>query len=323
MRQVVTYRHGPPDVLAVVDTPTPHAGSGQVVVQVAAAGVNYLDVYQRSGAYTVPLPFPLGVEGSGVVVEAGPDTPGFDVGDRVVWMGGRGAYATHCLVAADSLIKVPTAVALTDAAAVLVQGMTAHFLATDVVRLGVGDTCLVHAAAGGVGGLLTQLAVQRGATVVATVSTAAKAEAARQAGAAHVIDYSSGEFAQRVMDVTGGIGVDAVYDGQGGSIVEEGLRCLRPRGAFVLYGQTAGPVAPLDPRLLNARGSLFFTKPSLSHYDTTPDAVSRRAGEVLACVADGRLTPRVHGHYLLEGAAQAHTALETRATIGKLLLCPR
>ncbi|MEV4511097.1 quinone oxidoreductase [Dactylosporangium sp. NPDC049525] len=321
MQQVVTYRQGPPNVLTLVDVPAPSPGAGEVLVAVTAAGVNYLDILQRSGAYTVALPFAPGVEGSGVVAAVGADVHDFAAGDRVAWVGSGGAYATHCVVPAERLVRVPSEVDLADAAAVLIQGMTAHFLANDVVPLTAGNTVLVHAGAGGVGGLLTQFAVQYGATVIATVSRADKMTAARAAGAAHVVDYSAGSFAEQVLHHTAG-GVDVVYDAVGAAVVDESIRCLRPRGTYVLYGQSGGVVTSIDPRALNARGSLFFTKPSLSHYDRAPADVVRRAGRVLAGVVAGRLRPRIHGRYLLARAGQAHAALESRATVGKLLLCP-
>ncbi|MGI5186117.1 quinone oxidoreductase family protein [Dactylosporangium sp. CA-152071] len=322
MQQVVTFRQGPPDVLTLVDVPAPTPGPGEVLVAVTAAGVNYLDILQRSGAYTVALPFAPGVEGSGVVVAIGANVPDFATGDRVAWVGSGGAYATHCVVPAERLMRVPPGVDLTDAAAVLIQGMTAHFLVTDVVPLKGHSTVLVHAGAGGVGGLLTQLAVERGATVIATVSRPDKVSAALDAGAAHVIDYSAGSFAQQALHYTEGRGVDVVYDAVGAAVVDESIRSLRPRGTYVLYGQTGGVVTSIDPRVLNARGSLFFTKPSLSHYDRAAADVLRRADQVLNYVADGRLRPRIHGRYLLDRAGQAHAALESRNTVGKLLLCP-
>lgn len=322
MRRVVFDGYGPPGVMRVVDCPIPRPGDTEVLVRTVAAGVNFIDIYQRTGAYTVPLPGTLGVEGGGVVERVGAAVRGVAQGDRVAWMGVPGSYATHVLVPAGRLIPVPDDVALVDAAAVLVQGMTAHMLANDVARLGGTSTCLVHAAAGGVGGLLCQLAEQRGATVIGTVSSPAKADAARAAGAHHVLSLVNGGFAGDVRDLTGGRGVDVVYDAVGRDTFAEGLACLRPRGTFVLYGQTSGSVPPVDPRVLNGHGSLFFTKASLSHYDTTPEQVRRRAAEVMAQVAQHRLRIRLHATFTLDDVVAAHEEIESRRAVGKILLAP-
>ncbi|MBB5872702.1 NADPH2:quinone reductase [Allocatelliglobosispora scoriae] len=321
--RVVFEGHGPPAVMRVVhEDLLPSPGDDEVLVRVAYAGVNFLDLYQRSGAYTVRFPFTPGIEGSGVVVAAGAGVTGVAEGDRVAWAGAPGSYASHCLIPADRIIPVPAGVGLADAATVLIQGMTAHFLAADVVPLRAGDICLVHAAAGGVGGLLTQFAALRGATVIGTVSSEAKVATALAAGAEHVIDYGREDFAERVREITGGRGVDVVYDAVGQETFERGLASLRPRGTFVLYGQTGGAVGAVDPQALNAKGSLFFTKASLSHYDRTRAAMLERAAEVFEHVMDGRLRLRVHGTYSLEQAVAAHEALEARTVIGKVLLQP-
>jgi NADPH2:quinone reductase len=322
MRRVVADRHGPPDVLTLVHSTDPVPTGNEVLVEVAAAGVNFIDVYQRTGAYTVRFPWTPGMEGSGVVLSTGAAVSAFKPGDCVAWSGCPGSYASHCVVPAERLVPVHPAVSLTDAAAVLTQGMTAHFLVADVAPLDEMSVCLVHAAAGGVGGLLCQLANSRGATVIGTVSHADKVPAARANGASHVIDYSGGEFADRVMAITEGRGVHVVYDAVGRDTFAEGLNCLRPRGTFVLYGQTSGPVHSVDPQLLNARGSLYLTKPSLTHYDTTRDQLLRRAGIVLRHLELGELRPRLHGIYRLGDAAAAHAALESRTAIGKVLLRP-
>lgn len=322
MHKIVIDRYGPPSVMRMTRCPDPSPGDNEVLVEVAAAGVNFIDVYQRSGIYSVRFPWTPGIEGSGTVLRCGAGVTGVTEGDRVAWTGCPGSYATRCLIPASRLVPLPDAIALTDAAAALIQGMTAHFLASDVVPLDEVDTCLVHAAAGGVGGLLCQLAAMRGAMVIGTVSHAAKAQAAREAGAAHVIDYSRHSFAQEVAEITGRRGVDVVYDAVGRDTVADGLNCLRPRGTFVLYGQTSGPADPIDPQVLNARGSLFFTKPSLTHYDTTPALVLRRAREVLGLLEQGRLRLRIHDIYQLEDAAAAHEALESRAVLGKVILQP-
>ena len=322
MRRVVIDAHGAPDVMRVVDGPVPEPGDREVLVRVAAAGVNVVDLYQRSGTYPVRFPFTPGFEGSGVVLRAGPAVSGVAEGDRVAWAGAPGSYATHCVVPADRLVPVPDAVDLTDATVALVHGMTAHLLVSDVAPLAAGSTCLVHAAAGGVGGLLCQLATLRGATVIGTVSSPAKAAAARAAGAAHVIDYARDDFAVRVKEITDGRGVDVVYDAVGRDTFSAGLACLRRRGTFVLYGQTSGPVAAVDPQELNAKGSLFLTKASLSHYDTTPAQLLRRAGQVYDHVVAGRLRPRLHGTYPLAAAAGAHEAIESRRSVGKVVISP-
>jgi NADPH2:quinone reductase len=322
MRRVVVERYGPPEVMNLVEGPVPEPGEGEVLVQVSAAGVNFVDIYQRSGAYRLRFPATPGIEGSGVVSRVGAAVSGVAPGDRVAWSGVPGSYASHCVVPVHRLVPVPDQLDLGDAAAALIHGMTAHFLASDVVPLTEGSSCLVHAAAGGVGGLLCQVAAARGATVIGTVSSPAKAEVARAAGAAHVINYADGAFADRVRELTDGAGVDVVYDGVGAATFDGGLDCLRARGTFVLYGQSSGPVKLIDPQRLNANGSLYFTKASLSHYDRTRDQLLRRAGEVFGQVMAGRLRVRVHASYSLPDAAAAHRALEARATTGKVLLRP-
>ncbi|WP_433496294.1 quinone oxidoreductase family protein [Sphaerimonospora sp. CA-214678] len=322
MRRVLMTEQGPPSVLRVVAGEVPEPGDGQVLVRLTAAGVNVVDLYQRSGVYRVALPFTPGFEASGVVERLGGGVTGVAEGDRVAWMGSPGAYATHCAVGAERLVPVPEALSDDIAVAALVHGMTAHFLASDVVAVGEGDTCLVHAAAGGVGGLLCQYAALRGATVIATVSNADKAAAARAAGARHVIDYTREDFEVRVKEITEGAGVDVVYDAVGRDTFSAGLTCLRPRGTFVLYGQTSGPAAPVDPQELGSRGSLFLTKVSLGHYDRTPEQMLRRAGTVFGDVAAGRIRPRVHGEYALAEASAAHDELESRRSIGKIVLRP-
>lgn len=322
MRRIIVDSYGRPDVLRIQRCPDPEPGNGEVLVGVVAAGVNFLDIYQRTGAYTVRFPWVPGIEGSGVVLRVGPGVHGVGEGDRVAWSGNPGSYASHAVVAADRLVPVPEEVSLTDAAAALVQGMTAHMLASDVVSLTGSSVCLVHAGAGGVGGLLCQLVAAGGATVIATVSGPVKAAVARAAGARHVIDHTRERFTERVMQITDGRGVDVVYDAVGRDTFTDGLSCLRPRGTMVLYGQTSGPVAPLDPQVLHARGSVYLTKASLSHYDPTRSHLLRRAATVLGQVADGRLRVRVHATYPLHGAAAAHEALESRAVLGKVLLLP-
>ncbi|MFI2652582.1 quinone oxidoreductase family protein [Micromonospora fulviviridis] len=321
-RRVVMQAYGPPQVLTVHDTAVPQVAPGQVLVRVAAAGVNVVDLYQRAGLYQVPLPFTPGIEASGTVLGVGAGVTDVLPGDRVAWMGQPGTYASHTLVPASRLIAVPAAMSLPDAAAVLIHGMTAHLLATDVFPIDGGAVCLVHSAAGGVGGLLCQLAARRGATVIGTVSGDDKAPAALAAGAHHVINYRREAFAARVRELTGGRGADVVYDAIGRDTFADGLTCLRPGGSFVLYGQVSGAVDPVDPQLLNSHGSLFLTKPSLSHYDRVPEQTRRRAATVFDDVVAGRLRVRVHATVALEDAAAAHAELASRRTLGKILLLP-
>lgn len=320
LRQMGFVRQGPPEVLTAWSGELTPPAAGEVLVRLTAAGVNVVDLHQRSGAYRVPLPMVPGNEGSGTVLRTGTGVAGLAAGDRVAWFGAAASYASHCLVPVERLVPVPSEVSLVDAAAVLVQGMTAHLLATDVVPLNKSSTCLVLAAAGGVGGLLCQLAARAGATVIAAVGSADKASAALEAGADHVVTYGGRGCATRVRELTGG--VDVVYDGIGHEMVADTLPCLRPRGTYVLYGAAGGPAAPLDPRTLRAGGSLTLTTPSLAHYDDTRAAVLRRAAAVFALVGDGTLRVRVHASYPLERAAEAHRALESRAAIGKILLLP-
>lgn len=322
MRHVCFDSYGPPSVLQLAHRDDPLPGDGQVLVEVSAAGVNFVDVFQRSGAYTVQFPFTPGFEGSGVVLQAGAGVTGVAAGDRVAWAGCPASYASHCIAAAGRLVPVPDGVSLRDAATAMVHGMTAHFLASDVVPLGPGMTCLVLAAAGGVGGLLCQLAAARGATVVGVVSQPGKEEAAQAAGATHVIVTSRERTAVRVRELTGGEGVNVVYDGVGRDTFADSLASLHPRGTLVLYGQTSGPVTAVDPQELNRQGSVFFTKPSLGHYDRTREDLLRRAAEVLRLVTDATLRLRLHAEYPLADAAAAHQALESRTVTGKLLLRP-
>ncbi|WP_431727216.1 quinone oxidoreductase family protein [Verrucosispora sp. TAA-831] len=321
-RQVVMNTYGPPEVLALREARLPPLAAGECLVRVAAAGVNVVDLYQRVGTYQVDLPFTPGIEGSGTVLRVGTDVTDVAPGDRVAWMGRPGAYATHCVVPAARLLPVPEGVSLAGAAAVLIHGMTAHLLVTEVYPLGDGVVCVVHSAAGGVGGLLCQLAARLGATVIGTVSRDDKAAAALAAGAHHVVNRRTTSFAVRVRELTGGRGADVVYDAIGRDTVTDGLACLRPGGAMVLYGQTSGPVDPVDPGLLNSFGSLFLTKASLSHYDRTPDQTRRRAATVFDEVLAGRLRIRTHAALPLSAAPAAHVALESRRTLGKILLLP-
>jgi len=322
MRCIRIDATGGPEVLRPVDLPDPVPGPGQALVRIEAAGVNFIDIYQRSGLYKVPLPYVPGLEGAGTVVSVGPDAPQVRAGDRVGWTGTPGAYASLAVVPAERLVRLPDRVSARDAAAVLLQGMTAHYLAIDIASLQPGDACLVHAAAGGVGLLLCQIAKRRGARVIGTVSTEAKADLARAAGADEVILYDRQDFAAEVRRLTGGAGVKAVFDGVGRDTFERGLDCLRPLGIMALFGQSSGPVDPIDPQRLSAKGSLFLTRPTLFHYIASRDNLVRRAGDVLAWVADGSLRLRIEREFDLACAADAHRALASRKTSGKLLLIP-
>ena len=333
MRAVQITAFGGPEILAPVELPDPRPGPGELLVDVAVAGVNYIDTYNRSGAYPVDLPFVLGQEGAGRVAALGPDndTGGFAVGDRVAWANIFGGYAERVAVPADAAVAVPDAVADDVAVGAFLQGMTAHFLVTDCAPVGPGDSVLVHAAAGGVGLLLTQLATARGARVLATVSTEAKAELAREAGAAEVLLTGprqgpgaphEGDLAAQVRDLTGGDGVPIAFDGVGCDTFDASLASLRRRGTLVLYGAASGPVPPVDPMRLNRAGSVYLTRPTLHHYVATRRELVDRAAAVFAAVTDGSLHVRIGHRYPLDRAADAHTDLEGRRTAGKVLLIP-
>jgi NADPH2:quinone reductase len=319
MKAIRIHSLGGPDVLRYEDVAVPTPGAGQALVRVEAAGLNFIDVYRRSGLYKVELPHTLGQEGAGTVDAIGPGVTGLAIGDRVAFAGVPGAYAQYVLAPADRLVPIPPGVSARQAAAVILQGMTAHYLALATYPLQRGDVCLVHAAAGGVGLLLCQIAKRRGARVIATVSTEAKAELARKAGADEIIFYTRQDFEVEVKRLTGA-GVQVVYDSVGKTTFEKGLDCLRPRGMMVLFGQSSGPVAPIDPQVLNQKGSLFLTRPTLFNYMATRDELLSRAGEVLGWVADGSLSVRIDREYPLADAASAHRALEGRETTGKVLL---
>jgi NADPH2:quinone reductase len=319
VRAVTVPSTGAADVLRVADVDRPVPGPGQVLVQVAVAGVNYMDVYQRAGGVPVPTPFVAGVEGVGTVVEVGGGVDGLTAGQRVGWLrGGQGSYAEFVAVDAAQAVPVPDGVDDEVAAAVLMQGVTAHYLATDTYRVQPGDTVLVHAAAGGVGQLLTQVVGLRGGRVIGTVSTDRKAAAARAAGAAEVLRYE--EAPDRVRELTGGAGVVAVYDGVGGATFDASLASLRPRGVLVVYGTASGPTPPLEIPRLNSGGSLYVTRPTVVHYTATREELLARTGEVFGWVASGDLTVTIGGRYPLAEVARAHQDLEARRTTGKLLV---
>jgi NADPH2:quinone reductase len=322
MKAIQIKETGGPEKMELVDLPQPVAGPGQALVKIAASGVNFIDVYFRTGLYKADLPATLGSEGAGTVESVGAGVTEFAPGDRVAYAMARGSYAAFAVVPAAQLVQIPDGVDFQTAAAAMLQGMTAHYLTHSTFALKSGDTCLVHAAAGGAGSLLVQMAHRIGARVYGTVSTEAKAQFAKQAGADEIIFYTRQDFETEVKRLTGGRGVDVVYDSVGATTFAKDLNCLRPRGMLVLFGQSSGPVPPFDPNILNAKGSLFLTRPSLGHYCSTREELMWRAGDVLGWVSSGELKIRVDRAYPLREAAQAHRDLEGRHTAGKLLLIP-
>jgi NADPH2:quinone reductase len=322
MRAIVVEKHGGPDVLQAADRPEPAPGEGQLLVRVAAAGVNFMDIYQREGRppYAGNLPFVPGAEGAGTVTAAGPGTDGFAPGDEVAWTGIPGSYAEQVLVPAARAVRVPEGVSLEVAAAVMLQGLTAHYLCTSTYPVSPGDVAVVHAAAGGVGLLLTQMITMRGGTIVATTSTAEKADLARGAGAQHVTGYE--DFGEVVGQVTGGRGAAVVYDSVGQSTFDASLAVLRPRGLMALYGASSGPVPAFELQRLAGGGSLFITRPTLVSYIAAREELVQRTDEIFGWIRDGRLDVRVGGRYPLADAARAHDDLGARRTTGKLLLLP-
>jgi NADPH2:quinone reductase len=319
-KAILISRTGGPEVLELRDHDPGAPGPGQVRVRVGAAGVNYIDTYFRSGAYPRPLPFVSGLEGSGTVEALGPGVSALAVGERVAWASVPGSYAQAVVAPIDRLVKVPAGIPDDTAAAAMLQGMTAHYLCRSTYVAKRGDTALVHAAAGGVGLLLVQMLRELGVTVIATCSTAEKEKLAREAGAAHVIRYTEGDFAAEVRKLTGGRGVEVVYDGVGKTTFEGSLRSLKPRGMLVIYGQASGPVPLFELQQLNNLGSLYITRPSLAHYTAERAELEQRAGEVLGAIAAGRLDVRIGARFALADAAAAHRALEGRATTGKVIL---
>lgn len=313
---------GGPEVLELEEFPLPEPRPGQVLVRTEAIGVNYIDVYHRTGLYKTEPPIPLGVEGAGVVDAVAADVRTLRVGERVVWSSSPGSYATHVLVAAERAVPIPPGIDSRLAAAVFLQGMTAHYLARDTFRLGPGHVALVHAAAGGVGLLLVQLAKRAGARVIGTVSTAEKAALAKQAGADDVILYRDQDFEAEVRRLCGGGGVNVVYDSVGKTTFEKSLRSLSPRGYLVLFGQSSGPVPPIDPQVLAAGGSLFLTRPTLAHYTLDRGELVARAAELFDAVSSQALDVRLAQTFPLAEARAAHEALEGRRTSGKVLLIP-
>lgn len=320
MRAIQVSRHGGPEVLELVELPDPEPGPGEVLVAVAVAGVNYVDTYHRSGLYPIPPPFVLGNEGAGTVRAVGSDVTGVAVGDRVAWGGVIGSYAGLAVVPVDKLVVLPDKVTEELGAALMVQGMTAHYLATSTYPIGDGDWALVHAAAGGVGQVLTQIVKLRGGKVLGTTSTLEKAELARGAGADDVTSYE--DFSARAREVTNGEGVSVVYDGVGKTTFHAGLDALRSRGLMVLFGQSSGPVPAIDLQQLKTKGSLYVTRPTLDHYARGPEERRRRVVELFEWIETGRLSVRIGGRYPLRDAARAHQDLHRRHTKGKVLLLP-
>jgi NADPH2:quinone reductase len=322
MKAIQVKQVGGPEVLELAELPIPQPKANEAVVKLAASGVNFIDVYNREGRYKAPLPFVLGQEGAGVATAVGAEVKAVKVGDRVAWTGVLGAYAEYAAVPADRLVPIPQGVSDQQAAAVMLQGMTAHYLSHDTYPLKRGETALVHAAAGGVGLLLTQMAHNIGARVIATVSTGEKAKLAREAGADEVILYTQADFEAETKRITGGKGVDVVYDSVGKTTFDKGLNILRPRGMMVLFGGSSGAVPPFDPIVLTQKGSLFLTRPSLGNYITTREELVARSSAVFGMIAAGKLKLRIEHTYPLAEAQRAHRDLEGRKTTGKLLLIP-
>jgi len=320
MKAIRVHAPGGPEALRYDDVPQPAPKAGEALVKIDAAGVNYIDVYYRTGLYKAELPLTIGMEGGGTVAAVGPSVMEVRVGDKVAYTGVAGSYAEYALVPAARLIVLPAGVSTKQGAAAMLQGMTAHYLACSTYPLKAGDTCLVHAAAGGVGLLLCQIAKMRGARVLGTVSTDAKAKLARAAGADETILYTTQDFEAEVKRLTSGKGVQVVYDSVGKTTWDKSLNSLAPRGLMALFGQSSGPIGTIDPQILNQKGSLYLTRPSLFHYVATRDELVQRAGEVLGWIRDGKLKLRADFEFPLKDAAEAHRALEGRKTTGKVLL---
>jgi len=322
MRAIRVHENGGAEVLRLETIPDPVPGPGQVLVRLGAIGVNFIEIYQRRGLYKVAMPFVPGEEGAGTVEALGPGVEDVRVGDRVASVNFRGSYAELAIADADKVVPIPDGLDVRHAAAVMLQGMTAHYLATSVHALQPGERCLVHAAAGGVGLLLCQIAKRRNAIVFGTVSTAEKARLAREAGADEVIDYTTQDFAAEVQRLTAGAKLQVVYDSVGATTYAGSIDCLAPRGMLALFGQSSGVVPPIDPLLLTRKGSLFMTRPTLGHYIATRDELVWRAGDVLGWIQEGALSVRIDREVPLAQAADAHVALEERRTTGKVLLVP-
>lgn len=322
MKAVVADPVGGPENLKYVDVPTPTPGPGEVLIKIEASGVNFVDIYFRTGLYKAPeTPVKLGNEAAGIVTAAGSGVT-FEPGQRVAYAMSRGSYAEYAVVPAAAVVPLPKDITFEQGAAIMLQGMTAHYLTHSTFPLQAGQTCLIHAAAGGAGLLLVQMAKIIGATVVGTVSTAEKAALVKDHGADHVIRYTETDFLGEVKQLTGGKGLDVVYDSVGKTTFHKSLDCLRPRGMMASFGQSSGPVGEIDPLLLSQKGSLFLTRPTLTNYISDPEELKWRSSDIFKWVADGRLKPRIHKTYALAESATAHRDLESRATSGKLLLKP-
>ena len=323
MKIIHVKEPGGPEKMELADVPKPQPGAGQALVRLGAIGVNFIDVYFRMGRYKADSPIVLGNEGAGTVESIGPGVTELVAGDRVAFAMQRGSYAEYLAVPAAMLVKIPPHVSFETAAAAMLQGMTAHYLTHSTFALKSGDTCLVHAAAGGAGGLVVQMAKMLGARVFGTVSTEEKARIAREAGADETILYTQQDFEAEVKRLTAGRGVDVVYDSVGQTTFAKSLDSLRPRGMLALFGQSSGPVPPFDPNILNGKGSLFLTRPSLGHYLLSREELLWRAGDLLQWIDAGKLQLRIERTYPLAEAAAAHRDLESRRTAGKLLLIPQ
>jgi NADPH2:quinone reductase len=322
MKAIRVNEYGGPEVLSYEDISVPEPESGEVRVKIEAAGVNYIDIYHRTGLYKSRLPFTPGMEGAGVVDATGPGVDEQRAGDRVAYAMSQGSYADYAIVPAWRLVPVPADIDFRSAAAVMLQGMTAHYLTHSTYPLHNDDTALVHAAAGGTGLLLIQMAKQRGARVIGTVSTQEKAALAREAGADEIILYTQSDFEAEAKRLSDGQGVDVVYDSVGQTTFEKSLNCLKPRGYLVLFGQSSGPVPPFDPGVLSAKGSLFLTRPSLANYTATRQELLDRANDIFTWIGSGQLKLRIEQTFPLAQAAEAHRQLSGRKTTGKLLLIP-
>ncbi len=323
MKAILVHHTGGPEELNYEEVDIPKPAPGQALVKIAASGVNFIDVYQRTGLYKLPIPFTLGQEAAGVIEALGEGVTGFAAGDRVAYTSVVGAYAEYAAVPTKMLVKVPEGIDLTVAAGAMLQGMTAHYLTHSTFPLKKGDTALVHAAAGGAGLLIVQMAKALGAKVIGTMSTEAKAATARKAGADETILYTTQDFEAEVKRITDGKGVDVVYDSVGATTFLKSINCLRPRGMMVTFGQSSGPVGPIDPLLLSQRGSLFLTRPTLAFHIATPEELAWRAGDLLNGIASGKLNIHIEKTYKLANVQQAHRDLESRKTTGKLVLTPQ
>ena len=322
MKAVRVHKYGGPEVLTLEEIPVPEPKAGEARVKIEAIGVNYIDIYQRTGLYPLQTPFTLGTEGAGIVDAVGPDVTEVKKGERVGYAMIPGSYAEYAIVPAARLVPIPPNIDARTAAALMLQGMTAHYLTHSTYPLKKGETALLHAAAGGVGLLLIQIAKQLGATVIGTVSTEAKAKLAKEMGADHLILYTQTDFLAEVKKLTDGRGVNVVYDSVGQTTFDKSLDCLRPRGYLVLFGQSSGPVPPFDPGKLAAKGSLFLTRPSLAHYTLERSELLQRANDVFNWTATGKLKVRIDKTFPLAEAAEAHRQLEGRKTTGKVILLP-